>query len=77
MLGDIREDLSVLPSYIQSIFYLVGIASFTVEVYLLIVIPRVFRRVAVTLLEKSIYALVVLLLLYFLVAFSLDPRFGG
>lgn len=75
LLGNINEDLSSFPDYMQRGFGLLGIASFLVEAYLLVVIPLVFRRLKVSLLEKSVYISTMLMSLYFLAVFLLDPRF--
>jgi hypothetical protein len=75
VLGDIREDTSKLPGFVQTFFNLLGPISFLVEGFLLISIPRVFNREKLTALEKVVYLSVLLLLTYFVCAMFLDPRF--
>lgn len=74
-LGDVKEDLSMFPGYLQGLFQFLGYASFIAEAFLLLSIPKIFYRKTVTQLEKAVYIVVAILLLYFLTAILLDPRF--
>lgn len=75
LLGDVKEDLSRFPIFIQNLFVLLGIGSFISEVFLLVSIPVVMKRKETTTLEKVILVVIMALLLFFLVATLLDPRF--
>lgn len=71
--GDVKEDLSALPAFLQRIFILFGYGSFMAEIFLLISIPTVLKRNNNSRLEKAVILIIVLLLLYFLSAVLLDP----
>jgi hypothetical protein len=75
LLGDIKEDLSLFPALIQKFFGLLGIGSFMAELFLLVSIPVVIKRREFTFLEKIVGVVIVALLLFFLTATLLDPRF--
>lgn len=73
-LGDIKEDLSSFPVFVQSLLLLLGIGSFVAEVFLLVSIPFVMKKKIITSLEKIIWTVSVALLFYFLMVIFLDPR---
>ena len=73
-LGDLKEDLSSFPKYIQSAFHYLAISSFIAEAFLLVAIPPTIKKKAVTKLEKSIYVVATLLLLYFGTIALLSPN---
>ena len=74
LLGDIHEDLSAFPVYVQSIFVGLGISSFFVEAFLLVSIPLIMKRDVSKSLEKAVWFMLAILLLYFLTVTLLDPR---
>lgn len=75
LFGDVKEDLSSFSIFAQNLFMLLGVSSFIAEAFLLVAIPAVIRKKRVTLLEKTIFVVVVALILFFLMAILLDPRF--
>lgn len=76
LLGDVKEELSSFPIFIQNLFMLLGVGSFIAEAFLLISIPVVTKRKEITHLEKMVLAVIMALLLFFLVVTLLDPRFS-
>lgn len=76
-LGDAKEDLSLLPKSFQNL-YLYGLGGFSIiaEVFLLIAIPRVWKKKEFTKLDKWILAAVVFLITFFITATLLDPRYN-
>jgi len=76
MLGNIQEDISWLPKYLQWLVYGAGIGSFLAEIVLLIAIPIVKKGERFSRLEGWIVGIIVFMLIYFLVVIILDPRFG-
>jgi len=74
--GDAKEDLSGLSTTAQNLYlYGLGGLSFLAEAFLLISIPVVWKRKTFPRLEKTIATVAGLLLLFFLVATILDPRY--
>lgn len=74
--GDAKEDLSGLPIIAQSLYlYGLGGLSFITEAFLLVSIPIVWKRKRFSRLEKYVVMAIVFLLLFFLVATILDPRY--
>lgn len=76
-LGDAKEDLSFLPKPVQTV-YLYGLGGFSIlaEVFLLIVIPKVWRRKEFSKLNQWILVMVIFLITFFITATLLDPRFN-
>lgn len=75
LFGDVKEDLSPFPVFAQNLFMFLGVGSFVAEVFLLISIPIVLKRKESAFLEKVVLVVILALLLFFLVATLLDPRF--
>ena len=74
--GDVKEDLSWLPTNIRSMYlYGLGGLSFLAEGFLLISIPFVWKRQSFLKLEKYIVMTTVFLLLFFIMAIMLDPKY--
>lgn len=73
--GDAKEDLSSFSPFFQRMFYLFGVSSFIGELFLLISIPTVLKRKTFSRLEVAVLIVVILILLFFLWAILLDPRF--
>ncbi len=74
-LGDIKEDLSVLPVFMQRYVVILGIFSYFAEAFILISIPFVMKKNKSNTLEKLIFVILLELLVYFVVVMLLDPRF--
>jgi|SRR3989339_636479 len=74
--GNIQEDISWLPQYLQYLVYGAGIGSFLAEIFLLISIPIVRKNNTLRKLEMWVAGVVIFMLIYFPVVFFLDPRFG-
>ena len=75
LLGDVKEDLSSFLDFTQNLFTFLGVGSFIAEAFLLISIPIVLKRKGSAFLEKVVLVVILSLLLFFLVATLLDPRF--
>lgn len=76
LLGDAKEDLSFLPKTFQFVYlYGFGGLSIIAEIFLLITIPKVLKRKEFSGLEKWILIAVMFLVLFFIMATFLDPRF--
>lgn len=75
--GDVKEDLSIFPLFIQYLFVFLGFTSFIAEAFLLIAIPVVIRKKKITTLERIIWVVVIFLIFYFLIVTFLDPRFNN
>jgi hypothetical protein len=74
--GDVREDLSGLSTTSQNLYlYGLGGLSFLAEAFLLISIPIIWKRKTFSKLEKVVAIVTGLLILFFLVAIMLDPRY--
>lgn len=74
--GNVKEDLSGLPKVAKSLYiYGLGGLSFLAEVFLLISIPVVWKRKKFSKLEKYVAITTTLLVLFFLIATVLDPRY--
>ena len=74
--GDVKEDLSSLSPTDQNLYlYGLGGLSFIAEAFLLISIPILFRRKQISRLEKYVFVVSFFLLIFFLVATFLDPRY--
>lgn len=77
LFGDVREDLSFLPRPLQNIYlYGLGGLSIIAEVFLLITIPKVWKRKEFTKLDRWILIVVAFLMVFFITATILDPRFN-
>lgn len=75
--GDVKEDVSKLSPTAQNLYlYGLGGLSFLAEAFLLISIPVVWKRKTFSNLEMYIVTITSLLLLFFLVATMLDPRYS-
>ena len=73
--GNIQEELSHLPYWIQLLIYCAGIGSFLAEIFLLISIPIIKHRRETSTLEKWVIEVVLFMLIYFPLVILLDPRF--
>jgi len=76
LFGNAKEDLSIFPVFFQHIFTLLGYGSFIAEIFILISIPFVIKKESISKLEVGLITVVILLLIYFLSAVLLDPRFS-
>jgi len=77
LLGDAKEDLSQLPPSIQKMYMFgLGGLSIAAEVFLLVTIPKVWKITEFTKLDKSILVIFFLLILFFITAIILDPRYN-
>lgn len=77
LLGDVKEDISFLPTPIRSVYvYGLGGLSVIVELFLLVVIPKVWRGKDFVKLDRWIMTAVLYLLIFFTTAIVLDPRLG-
>lgn len=74
ILGNVNEDLRLLPKSIQNTFYFVGVGSFLGEIFLLFTIPVILKRKYFSKLEFVIIIIIVLILLYFFTSIVLDPK---
>ncbi|HAI22526.1 TPA: hypothetical protein DCP77_00570 [Candidatus Collierbacteria bacterium] len=73
--GNIQEDLSHLPYWIQLLIFSAGIGSVLAEIFLLISIPIIKHRRESSTLEKWVVGVVIFMLIYFPIVILLDPRF--
>jgi membrane-associated protease RseP (regulator of RpoE activity) len=74
--GDAKEDLSSLSTTSQNLYlYGLGGLSFLAEAFLLISIPIIRKRKNFSELEKVVVIATGFLLLFFLIAITLDPRY--
>jgi len=77
ILGDIKEDLSFLPDNLKSVYlYGLGGFSFIFELMLIFFIPKVWKEKKLSKLGKLVIFLFVYLMLFFLFAIWLDPRYN-
>ena len=77
LFGDAKEDLSFLPKSLQNV-YLYGLGGFSIiaEVFLLIAIPKAWKKKEFAKLDKWILASVIFLAIFFITATLLDPRYN-
>lgn len=75
LMGDVNEDLSVLPGFLRQGFLILGYSSFLAELFLLAAIPFIILKKSSVRLEKIVWGCVIFLILYLLSATLLDPRF--
>ena len=76
LLGDVKEDVSFLPNSLKNVyFYGLGGLSFLAEGFLLISIPLILKRNSISRHDKYCIAATVYLLLFFVTAILLDPRY--
>ena len=73
--GNIQEDLSHLPYWIQLLIFSAGIGSVLAEIFLLISIPIIKHRRETSALEKWVVGVVIFMLIYFPLVILLDPRY--
>jgi len=76
LLGNVNEDISGFPRYIQLIFTGIGYTSFLVEIFLIISITFLLKGARNTNLEKSVWIAITSLIWYFVIVSLLDPRFS-
>jgi|SRR3989344_4510542 len=77
LLGDVKEDISFLPQPLQYVYiYGLGGLSIVAEFFLIVAIPKVWRKKELMLLDIWILASVIFLILFFVTAISLDPRYN-
>jgi len=74
--GNANEDLSRLLKAIQVIFTVFGYLSFFIEIFLIMAIPLVLGKNRHLKLEKAVWMITVLLVLFFVIATLLDPRYS-
>lgn len=74
--GNIRGDVSWLPSYLQWLVYGAGVGSFLAEMFLLITLPVIIKKNTTSLLVKWVIGVLFFMLVYFPVVIFLDPRLG-
>src|SRR3989338_1323428 len=74
--GNANEDLSRFPRAIQVIFTVFGYLSFFAEIFLIVAIPLVLGKNRHLKLEKAVWVVTVLLVLFFITATLLDPRYS-
>ena len=77
MFGDVKEDISFLPYYLQLFFYY-GLSgfSFVVEAFLLIAIPKIIWGKQASKLRKLVFAGILYLFIFLITCTLLDPRFN-
>lgn len=74
--GDVKEDISFLSDTFQKIYlYGLGGFSFLAELILVISIPKVWKEEKLSKTGKLVVFLVLFLLVFFVTATLLDPRF--
>jgi hypothetical protein len=76
LLGNANEDISNFPKVMQLVFIGIGYASFFVEIFLLIAIPLVLMNKKYIKLEKIVWTTTAMLVVYFVTAIFLDPRYS-
>lgn len=77
ILGDVKENLSFMPVSLQNIYlYGLGGLSFVVEATLIFTIPKVWKENKLSKSGKLVIFLISFLLIYFVTAILLDPRFS-
>jgi len=76
LLGNANEDISSFPKAMQNIFVEIGYVSFLAEIFLIISIPLVLKKKQYIKLEKIVWITIVLLVVYFITAILLDPRYS-
>lgn len=77
IIGDVKEDLSFLPSSLQNIYlYGLGGLSFLAELVLIFTIPKVWKEEKLSKMGKIVIFLVLFLLIFFVTAILLDPRYN-
>ncbi len=75
LLGNVNEDLSAFPLVIRQIIIALGFVSFGIEVFLIVVIPKVMKNKENSKLEKYVIASLLFLVIYFISITLLDPRY--
>lgn len=73
-LGNVNEDLSVLPNFVGQTIIILGYVSFIIEAFLIVAIPKVIKAKANTRLEKYVIIAILFLAIYFVTVTLLDPR---
>lgn len=74
--GNVKEDLSGFPQIIKIGFFILGIISFLSEIFLLISIPFVNLYKTGHKLEKFVWLNTCFILVFFISAILLDPRYS-
>lgn len=75
--GDAKEDLSFLPNSLQKIYlYGLGGFSFLAELILIFYLPKLWKEEKLTKTGKLVIFLVLFLLIFFVTATLLDPRYN-
>jgi len=75
--GDVKEDISFLPNNIQKVYlYGFGGLSFIAELILIFSIPKVWKEEKLSKQGRLVIFLVVFLLIFFVSAILLDPRYN-
>lgn len=75
LLGNVNEDLSAFPPFIQQIIIALGFVSFGIEVFLIVAIPKVMKNKENLKLEKSVIISLLFLIIYFISVTLMDPRY--
>lgn len=75
LLGNVNEDLSVFPPYVQHLIIGLGFISFGVETFLVVAIPQVIKNKKNTKLENFVIVSLLFLVFYFISVTLMDPRY--
>ena len=75
-LGNAQEDLSMFPSTIKLVFTIFGYISVIAEIFIIAFIALFIKDGSKIYLLKPIFSILILMLIYFLSATLLDPRFN-
>ena len=75
LLGNVNEDLSSFPKIVQQGFMAIGYGSFLAEIFLILSIPFVLAGKGGRKLKVAIWCVVIAMIVYFITATLLDPRF--
>ena len=75
LLGNVNEDLSVFPLIIRQIIITLGFASFVLEAFLIVAIPKIMINKENSKLEKYVIASILFLIIYFISVTLMDPRY--
>lgn len=75
LLGDVNEDISIFPVWLQTTFNYFAYLSFIGEIFLIICIPLAIRLKSLKLIKTSIIVFIVLIG-YLGLCTALDPRFS-
>lgn len=71
--GDVKEDLTNFPEFVQKLFAFLGVGSFLGEFFILISIPTILKRKEFSRLESYVVLVTISIIIYFLIVTILDP----